>query len=69
MKAKPQKRTSQTNLLQADLEFVLDLKHELCLLSEKINWSKFEEEFAGYFPANVGKPALPAEVGSRGALP
>lgn len=62
MKAKPQKHTSQINLLQADLEFLLDLKHELCILSEKINWSKFEEEFAGYFPASVGKPALPARL-------
>lgn len=62
MKAKPQKNTPQTNLLQNDLEFLLDLKHELCLLADRINWDKFEQDFAGYFPSTVGNPALPARL-------
>jgi IS5 family transposase len=62
MQAKPQKHTPQTDLLQGDLEFLIDLNHELCLLSERINWAKFEEEFAGYFPVNCGAPALPARL-------
>lgn len=62
MKAKPQKYTLQTNLIQNDLEFLIDLNHELCLLAEKINWNKFEQDFAGYFPATVGNPALPARL-------
>jgi len=62
MRAKPQKHTPQTDLVQGDLEFLIDLNHELCLLAEKINWKKFEQEFAGYFPATVGNPALPARL-------
>ena len=62
MRAKPQKHSPQTDLLQGDLEFLIDLNHELCLLSERINWDKFEADFAGYFPANRGNPALPARL-------
>ena len=32
------------------------------MLAERINWNKFEQEFAGYFPATVGNPALPARL-------
>ena len=46
MRAKPQKHTPQTDLLQGDLEFLIDLNHELCLLAERINWDKFEKDFA-----------------------
>ena len=62
MRAKPQKHSPQANLLQNDLEFLLDLNHELCLLAERINWDKFEQDFADYFPASVGNPALPARL-------
>ncbi|NOR70990.1 MAG: IS5 family transposase [Methylomarinum sp.] len=62
MQAKPQKHTPQTDLLQGDLEFLIDLNHELCLLADRINWNKFEEDFAEYFPANCGNPALPARL-------
>jgi len=62
MKAKPQKHTMQTDLVRTDLEFLIDLNHELCLLAEKIDWSKFEQDFAKYFPATNGNPALPARL-------
>ncbi len=62
MRAKPQKYTPQVDLLQGDLEFLIDLNHELCLLAERINWNKFEQDFAVYFPATVGNPALPARL-------
>lgn len=62
MQAKPQKNIPQVDLVQGDLEFLIDLNHELCLLADKINWSKFEQEFAGYFPATTGNPALPARL-------
>lgn len=62
MKAKPQKHTQQTDFIHGDLEFLIDLNHELCLLAEIINWNKFEQEFAGYFQTTTGKPALPARL-------
>jgi transposase, IS5 family len=62
MQAKPQKYSPQVDLIHGDLEFLIDLNHELCLLADKINWGRFEQEFAGYFPATVGNPALPARL-------
>lgn len=62
MRAKSQDHTPQTYFIHGDLEFLIDLNHELCLLADKINWSKFEREFAGYFPATTGNPALPARL-------
>jgi transposase, IS5 family len=62
MRAKPLKHDPQMDLFRSELSSIINLKHELCVLSEKINWEKFEQEFAGYFPATVGKPALPARL-------
>lgn len=62
MQGKTPKHTPQVDLVHGDLEFLVDLNHELCLLADKINWDKFEQEFAGYFPATVGNPALPARL-------
>jgi IS5 family transposase len=61
MKEKTQFR-GQLDLLSPRLDSIIDLKHELCLLADKINWQKFELEFAGYFPAKVGNPALPSRL-------
>jgi len=52
----------QKDLFRSELKSIINLQHELCLLSEKINWKKFEEDFAGYFPAKVGNPALPSRL-------
>jgi len=62
MKAKEQKEEQQLDIFGSELEFIVNLNHELCLLAGKINWKKFEDEFAGYFPANCGNPALPARL-------
>jgi transposase, IS5 family len=56
------KPKGQLDLFRAELKLIINLEHELCLLADKINWKKFEIEFAGYFPANVGKPALPSRL-------
>lgn len=57
MQAKPQKHIPQIDLIHSELELILDLNHELCLLADRVNWDKFEQEFAGYFPASCGKPS------------
>lgn len=36
----------------------IDLKHELVLLSDKIDWKYFEEEFDQYY-SKKGRPSMP----------
>jgi IS5 family transposase len=62
MKAKEQKKEKQQDMFKTELEYILDLEHPLCKLAEKINWKKFEEDFAGYFPSPVGNTALPSRL-------
>lgn len=52
------RQNGQLELLRPRLDLMLNMEHELCQLGEKINWNKFEVEFAGYFPSKTGKPAL-----------
>lgn len=52
----------QSDLFRTELKSIINMRHELILLSEKINWEKFETEFAGYFPSKVGNPALPTRL-------
>jgi len=54
-KKKPQ---GQNDLFRSELKSLINLKHELVLLSSQIDWKKFETRFASYFPSKVGKPAL-----------
>jgi IS5 family transposase len=62
MKAKEQKKEPQLDMFKTELEYILDLEHPLCELAEKINWKKFEEDFAGYFPSPTGNVALPSRL-------
>ena len=56
------KPKGQIDLFRSELKSIINLQHELCLLADKINWQKFEMEFAGYFPAKVGNPALSSRL-------
>ncbi len=61
MRAKSQVSPNR-ELYQQDLNDLLDERHELVLLSKKINWAVLEEKWAGYFPSSRGRPALPARL-------
>jgi len=50
----------QKSLVKVDLEWLLDPEEPLYKLSNKINWSVFEEEFA--YSLNQGRPALPIRL-------
>ena len=39
----------------------IDLRHELVLLSDKIDWHYFEKEFSIYY-SNTGQPAMPIRL-------
>ena len=36
----------QLNIFKIPLNQIIDLNHELCLLSKKIDWEKVEEDFS-----------------------
>jgi len=54
---KKQFKSYQDDLYKSKLEFLIDLKHPLILLSEKIIWSVFDNEFEKYYKTNLGRPA------------
>lgn len=59
---KKQIKTQQDDLYRAKLEFIIDLKHPLILLSEKIDWRFFEKDFEKYYVLNFGSPAKPIRL-------
>jgi IS5 family transposase len=57
MKAKPQQQELTPDLYRSQLISILNLCHELCRMSEIIDWSKFDNEFGKFFPSTTGCPA------------
>lgn len=52
---------NQRNLFSPLLKEFINLEHELVLLSNKIDWSYFENGFKEYY-SNVGQPAMPIRL-------
>ena len=52
---------NQRNFFQPLLKDFINLGHELVLLSDKINWNHFEEEFSIYY-SHTGKPSMPIRL-------
>lgn len=50
------------HMFKIELVDLIDLEHELCHLADHIDWSRFEGDFATYFPVETGRPALPARL-------
>ena len=48
----------QLNVFRIPLVNVINMKHELVLLSQKIDWDKVEKDFSVYYPG-LGRPAVP----------
>jgi len=49
----------QLDIFKVPLKQFIDVNHELCLLSKKINWEKLEEDFSQYYCADNGRPSIP----------
>ena len=60
MKGKSQDQ-NQLNLFKPLLKDFIDLSHELVLLSNKIEWQYFEQEFSKYYSC-TGKPSMPVRL-------
>ena len=62
MKAKPKIHDRTPDMFRSELTSILDLRHELCLLAEQINWDYLDEEFGKLFPSTKGCPAIPTRL-------
>ena len=52
----------QDELFPSRLEQIIDLKHPLCQLAHKINWSYFEQEFGPLYVEKQGRPGKPIRL-------
>lgn len=52
---------NQQDLFKPLLHEFINLKHELALLADKIDWKYFEKEFSEYY-SNTGKPSMPIRL-------
>lgn len=62
MKAKPKIIDQTPDLFRSELKSILNLRHELCLLAEKISWNYLDSEFGKLFPSHTGCPATPTRL-------
>lgn len=53
-----QDRTPQLSIFDTPLERFINLEHELCILSKKIDWDTIEQEFSVYY-SEIGRPSVP----------
>ena len=50
------------DLFRRELVNLIDLRHELCVLSDKIDWKALEHQFGGLYTAGVGRPGHPIRL-------
>ena len=53
-----QDNTPQLSIFDTALERFINLEHELCVLSKKIDWNSIEKDFSVYY-SKIGRPSVP----------
>lgn len=53
-----QDKTPQLSIFDTPLERFINLDHELCILSKKIDWDSIEDDFSFYY-SEIGRPSVP----------
>ncbi len=53
-----QDKTPQLSIFDTPIKRFINLEHELCILSEQIDWDSIEKEFSVYF-SEIGRPSVP----------
>ena len=61
MKSKASNRPQNDDLFRSRLDQMINLRHELVLLSERINWAHLDEKLAPLF-APTGRPSIPSRL-------
>jgi IS5 family transposase len=56
------KGSQPDDLFRSRLEQILNLKHPLCVLAERINWLVFEGEFGALYHEHLSRPGLPIRL-------
>lgn len=51
-------KNPQLNVFRIPLVNIINMEHEIVILSRKIDWEKVEKEFSVYYPG-LGRPAVP----------
>jgi len=51
-------KTPQLSIFDTPLERFINLEHELCVLSKKLDWDLIENEFSVYY-SEIGRPSVP----------
>jgi IS5 family transposase len=54
-------KTPQNDLFRLKLTNLIDLRHELCRLGERINWQALVDEFGALY-AEHGRPGVPIRL-------
>ncbi|EKQ49592.1 hypothetical protein LEP1GSC026_4799 [Leptospira interrogans str. 2002000623] len=58
---KPEENSKQQNqgeLFRNRLDQILDPRHPLYQIANKIDWEKFEKEFGKYYTEKTGRPGI-----------
>jgi len=53
-----QDKTPQISIFETPLKRFINLNHELCILSKKLDWDTIEEDFSFYY-SDIGRPSVP----------
>lgn len=53
---------SHGDLFRSDLEQILNRKHPLYVLANKIDWDRFDKSYGNLFAQKKGRPALPTRL-------
>lgn len=53
---------AEIDLFRQELVNLVDLRHELCVLADKIDWKVLQERFGGLYAAGVGRPGHPIRL-------
>ena len=59
---KPEKTYEYPNLFRSRLDQIINMKHRLVILADKIDWTHFESEFGAYYVEKKGRPGRPIRL-------
>lgn len=58
----PKKQYESPDLFRSRLDQILNMKHELILLADRIDWTYFEKEFGKFYVEKKGRPGKPIRL-------
>ena len=62
MKPKERRETGQSDLFRARLDQIIDMRHPLVRLAQRIDWGFLEKTFGAVYSDGPGSPPLPTRL-------